>query len=50
MFGDDDSLNLISALVDLGVLAEPSIKSTKPVIVRRFVHWVHTIKGSSPEL
>ena len=44
------TLDLIGALVDLGVPSKSSAPSAKPLIVRKIVHRVHPDKGSSSDL
>ena len=50
VLGDDDSLDLVRAFVDLGLLALTSTVSTDPPILRRYVHSVLVITGRSPQL
>jgi len=50
VLGNDDTLILIRALVNPCVRTELPSPYAKPFIVRRFVHCVHTFKGSSPVL
>ena len=38
---DDDALDLVRALVDLGVLGEPTSRLPEPVPLRTYVHEVH---------
>jgi hypothetical protein len=43
VLGDNDALDLVRSLVDLGVLADSSTSSTTSVTAWRFVHRVHGI-------
>ena len=50
VFCDDDPLNLVGALVDLGVLALTSTPSTDPVVFCKVVQSVFRFIDSSPKL